>query len=257
MGLLRDSVRARDASRPSALTVVRRPANPTASHCSNRTLGYSVPPDVAALTGQPLTVVNIIVEGLTFILVLHPLAALFSFAALVPGVAALYTWSPHAWGIASLVISFLAAFTASISAAIDVTLVAIAKSRFDALDLGLNIAIDYGPAVWMTVAAAGLLWFEVVCASIVVCDCCGFGIEHEYVAPSSLQRLLIPTSGLDGRQGCTSMSRRSLTVRSDFDMTATRKLDLRSDGQCMCKVDSLALSRSRIHDYSCSYPHEG
>ncbi|KZV84363.1 hypothetical protein EXIGLDRAFT_776615 [Exidia glandulosa HHB12029] len=154
-------------------------ANPDAAHCSNRTVGYTVPEEVVALTGQPAAVVNVISEGLTFILVLHPLAAVFSLFALLPGVMALYTWSPHAWGIASLVLSFLAAFTASISAAIDVALVAIAKSRFEQLDLGLNIAIDYGPAVWMTVAAAGMLWIEVMCASVVVCDCFGFGIEHE------------------------------------------------------------------------------
>ncbi|EJD46969.1 hypothetical protein AURDEDRAFT_113583 [Auricularia subglabra TFB-10046 SS5] len=155
-------------------------ANPDAQRCSNNTLGYKMPDDILQLTGQPQAA-SIVVEALTFVLVLHPISAFLAFAALGPGVASLYTYAPHAWGVAALVISFLAAFLTSVSAAIDVALVAIAKSRLSALlqGLGLRIGIDYGPAVWMTVGAAGLLWLEVLFASIVVCDCCGFGIEHE------------------------------------------------------------------------------
>ncbi|KAH7098291.1 SUR7/PalI family-domain-containing protein [Auriculariales sp. MPI-PUGE-AT-0066] len=156
------------------------PAYKHMSQCSATQVGYVVPDEFLAATGLPKATTDIIVKGLTYVLVLHPLCALITAAALLPGVLTLCNFGAHAWGIVSLILTCLAAVLTTVSAAVDITLVSVAQNRLDALQAAFAIAIDFSNAVWMTVAAAVLLWIEVITASMVVCDCCGFGIEHEH-----------------------------------------------------------------------------
>ena len=124
----------------SDLTYLFSPAYKNMRSCSPVALGYVVPDDFLALTGQRETA-NFIVQGLTYALALHPVCAAFALLALLPGIASLCTFAPHAWGIAALVISFLGAILTSIAAAIDIALVAIAKNRLEAAGSGLTIVI--------------------------------------------------------------------------------------------------------------------
>lgn len=102
-----------------------------------------------------------VVEGLTYALVLNPIAAGFSALALL---AALF--ANTACGILASILALWAFIVTIVALGIDLGLFVTSKRRLD--DQGVASS-SYGPALWMVVAAAGAL----LLSSIFVCWTCG------------------------------------------------------------------------------------
>jgi hypothetical protein len=79
--------------------------------------------------------------------------------------------------------NIISAILSTIVAAIDLTIIIIARNKLAALEaapdnpaasLGLDVDIGFGPAPFMGLAAVFALWLAVVTGSILLCSCCGY-----------------------------------------------------------------------------------
>ncbi|KAI5115848.1 hypothetical protein M0805_006262 [Coniferiporia weirii] len=135
--------------------------------CSKPRLGYDVEPSILALTGQE-QLLEIVLKGLIVVLVLHPACAGLALLTLIP---TLFSYV-HAAAIIALVFTIVTALLTSLSAAIDIAVVAVAMSKVGEVTT-FQFAVQWGNAPWMCLAAAVLLWIVVVLQSVAVCGCCG------------------------------------------------------------------------------------
>jgi len=138
--------------------------------CSPPQLGYNISTTILEVTGQPALAQDAL-EGLTLILILHPVCAVLCFATLA---AALFArW--HGFAVLALVLSIVTSLVTSVSAAIDIAVVAVAMNEIGLA--GLQLEVGWGNAPWMTLAATILLWAAVIVLSAMVCGCCGVNRE--------------------------------------------------------------------------------
>ncbi|ORY56812.1 SUR7/PalI family-domain-containing protein [Leucosporidium creatinivorum] len=114
------------------------------SACSKSKLGYDLDAITTATDGQ---VSASIVHGLTYALVLNPIAAGFSFIALLFALC-----SNLALGIIASVLSGWAFLVTIIALALDLGLFVTARHRLN--DASDNINASFGNALWLVVAAA-------------------------------------------------------------------------------------------------------
>ncbi|KAH9944793.1 hypothetical protein B0H21DRAFT_779412 [Amylocystis lapponica] len=135
--------------------------------CSPPALGYTIPQQILDYTGET-SLIDGIVEGLTVLLVLHPVCAALAFVCMLTS---LFLES-HAAVVTSLVLSVLTVILACAVFAADVALVLVARIRIPQLS-AFAYNVDFGPAVWMVLAALILLWTGMVLLSVVACECCG------------------------------------------------------------------------------------
>ena len=90
--------------------------------------------------------------------------------ALIPSIFVRVKWAR----ILSLVITMIGAILSSVVFGIDVAIVNVARAGVTQyLGPSAEIAIFYGPEIWMSLAAVILLWIAVVSDSVVSCYCCG------------------------------------------------------------------------------------
>jgi len=135
-----------------------------AGYCSKSRLGYNVDNQVLSALGLN-NLDDFIAHGLTFVLVLHPIACGLAFLALV--FALMLARRPARLASAmALIFSVLAAIIATIAFAVDVALTTIAKNKVG--DITNNrLKVTYGAVPWMTLGAMVALWAATVAA------CCG------------------------------------------------------------------------------------
>jgi hypothetical protein len=126
-----------------------------AGRCSPKKLGYTFDSTLLDVTGLD-DLGNVIVHGLTLVLILHPIACVLTFIT--------FLVSLHAVARVHRVTSFIttgigifAAILTTIVFLIDVILVAVARSRIRNASDGA-ITITWGNAVWMTLGATIALW---------------------------------------------------------------------------------------------------
>ncbi|OCH86085.1 hypothetical protein OBBRIDRAFT_797529 [Obba rivulosa] len=141
--------------------------------CFGPQVGWTVPQDVLALTGMP-QLVDDVVEGLTVVLVLHPVCAALAFVCIFTS---LFLES-HNMAIASLVMSVLTMLLGATVFAADLALVLIAQIKIAALS-DFQYTVSWGPAPWMVMVAFVLCFIGMVLLSVVVCGCCGVGREYK------------------------------------------------------------------------------
>ncbi|CCO28049.1 hypothetical protein BN14_02041 [Rhizoctonia solani AG-1 IB] len=135
-----------------------------ASSCSRTRLGYDIDNQLLQLLGLD-DLNDIVSRGLTFVLVLHPIACGLAFLALLFALLLLFKPARLASAMA-LIFSVLAAIIATVAFAIDVALTTIARNKVrDATDG--NLRVTYGAVPWMTLGAMIALWAATVGA------CCG------------------------------------------------------------------------------------
>lgn len=135
-----------------------------AGYCSKSKLGYDIDSQVLDTLGLD-NLDDIISHGLTFVLVLHPIACGLAFLALLFALMLIFRPARLASAVA-LIFSVLAAIVATIAFAIDVALTTIARNKIgDATDG--NLKVTYGAVPWMTLGAMVALWAATVGA------CCG------------------------------------------------------------------------------------
>ncbi|KZT21052.1 hypothetical protein NEOLEDRAFT_1181981 [Neolentinus lepideus HHB14362 ss-1] len=141
--------------------------------CVGPQLGYRIDntttlgQDILLLTGYP-QIVDAILESLTVILVLHPVAAGLSF---IVAFTSLFLES-HAVSTLSLVIAIITALLGSLVFAIDLALVIVAMNEVKNITIG-TFTITFGNAVWMVLVGMVLTWAGVIALSARVCYCCG------------------------------------------------------------------------------------
>jgi hypothetical protein len=143
--------------------------NPNSETCFGPKLGYNVSSIIDLNeAGISQTIVNVIQTALSVVLVLHPLSAGLAFLSLL---FSLFLTS-HAFSILTLILTIINALVSTVSMAIDLALVLVARSRLPSLGT-FSIAIDFGNGVWMTVVGVILTWIGVILLSARACYCLG------------------------------------------------------------------------------------
>jgi len=148
---------------------------PTETSCSTPEIGYQLDPATAyALQLDDLT--DIVSNGLTAALVLHPVACVVTFGSFVVTLFALFrrrrhlkTYGierdcrSHSTAITTYAIVLPATLLTTAAFIIDAALVAIARNKLqDALDDSRSVQLTWDSAVWMTLVAALALWFALL-----------------------------------------------------------------------------------------------
>ncbi|KIP03724.1 hypothetical protein PHLGIDRAFT_227246 [Phlebiopsis gigantea 11061_1 CR5-6] len=141
--------------------------------CTAPRLGYDVPADVLTLLGFPQQVAQALLEGLTVLLVLHPVAAGVALAALPPALFLRHTFAT----VLALVVAVIGALVGSVVLAADIALVVVADHKLRQA-LGDLLSVSFGDAVWMIVAAVACSWLSVIFLSAIACRCCGIRRKH-------------------------------------------------------------------------------
>ncbi|EKM53369.1 uncharacterized protein PHACADRAFT_259697 [Phanerochaete carnosa HHB-10118-sp] len=141
--------------------------------CTAPRLGYDIPVDVLSLAGFPPQVSEDLLEGLKILLVLHPISAGLAFLALV---LAIFVRS-QTMTVLTLLVTIIMAIVGSVSLAADLALTIVASDKIHD-ELGNQLAVSFGNAVWMIVAAAALSWVAVIALSAIACRCCGIRRRH-------------------------------------------------------------------------------
>jgi len=151
--------------------------------CTSPRLGYVVDDSVLSLVGEP-QLLDIGLEALTFILVLHPICAVLCFISAVIS----FFSRIHGYAVLTLILTIITALVTSVSCAIDISIVAVAKNEVDAIT-EFQFEILWGNAPWMTLSATILLWLVVVLFSAIICGCCGVsrGLWIRYDIPEEMK----------------------------------------------------------------------
>ncbi|KAB5596468.1 hypothetical protein CTheo_105 [Ceratobasidium theobromae] len=142
-----------------------------AGYCSKTRLGYDLDSQLLNLLGLD-NLEEIFSRGLTFVLVLHPIACGLAFLALLFAFWLICRPARLASAMA-LVFSVLAAIIATIAFAVDIALTTVAKNKISSATDG-NLKITYGAVPWMTLGAMLALWAATVGA------CCGIFVGGKH-----------------------------------------------------------------------------
>ncbi|KAJ3555711.1 hypothetical protein NM688_g2424 [Phlebia brevispora] len=141
--------------------------------CTTPQLGYTIPPDILALSGYPTDVTDVVVKGLTVLLVLHPTVAGLSFLTLLM---ACFVRS-QCMTILALITGLLTAVVGSIVLAADLAIELVAGHRLKQ-EFGSLLQVTFGNATWMILAAVACSWIGLIFLSAIACYCCG--IRRKY-----------------------------------------------------------------------------
>ena len=136
--------------------------------CFGPKIGYTIPSNLINLTGLSSSVVQIVLQGLFVVLVLHPISAGLSFLTFVNS---LFLGS-HAVSIAALFFAIVTALLTTVIFVIDLVIVVVAKSKVGDITVA-HLAVDFGNAIWMVLVAVIVTWTAVVLLSARACYCCG------------------------------------------------------------------------------------
>jgi len=163
-----------------ATSVIDRPEN--FGECIGPQLGYTIPPNLIALTGLNPSIVDILLKALVVLLVLHPVAASLSFITFVHS---LFLGS-HGVSIMALLFAVITSLVSTVVFAIDLGLVLVAKSKVKDITVA-HFEVAWGNAVWMVLTATILTWAAVFLLSARACYCCGVR-RKDFTTPDSLEK---------------------------------------------------------------------
>jgi len=143
--------------------------------CYGPMLGYNIPSDLTTLAGVSPLLVQAVEQTLLVILVLHPVAAGFSFIGFIFS----FFLGPHRIAIFALVVTILAAIVGSVVLAIDLALVILVRNKI--IDqIPYHFQVIFGPGTWMVLAAVVMTWLAVILLSARACYCCGVRKHHDH-----------------------------------------------------------------------------
>jgi len=137
--------------------------------CFGPKIGYTIPTSIISLSGVSPSIVDVVLEGLYVILVLHLVAAGMSLVTLA---SSLFLAS-HKISILALVLSIATALVSTVVFAIDLAIVIVAKQNVSALGTELHFAAQWGNGPWLGLAALISTWLAVVALSARACYCFG------------------------------------------------------------------------------------
>ena len=136
--------------------------------CFGPQLGYTIPANVVSLIGLSPSVVQILLNALVVLLVLHPVAASLSFLTFINS----HFLGHHAVSIVALILAIITSLVSTAVFAVDLALVLVAKANVKNINIG-TFNILWGNAVWMVLVATLLTWIAVGLLSARACYCCG------------------------------------------------------------------------------------
>lgn len=145
----------------------------TPTECIGPQLGYTIDPLTIEVITKETDLADVILKGLTILLVLHPVAAGLSLLTLVPVTASCLVYHKLPW-ILSLVLSVPNAIVSTIVFAADLALVIVARSKIKD-ESAIHVSIDFGNGVWMALVSTIFTWMAMILLSARVCRCFGFG----------------------------------------------------------------------------------
>jgi len=147
------------------------------TECVGPQLGYTLNSQTIEVITNQTELVDIILKGLTILLVLHPIAAGLALLTLMPVAASCLVYHKLPW-ILSLVLSVPTAIVSTVVFAADLALVIVARNK--ATDYSaIHLSIDFGNGVWMVLVSTLFTWIAMVLLSARVCRCFGFGRKQE------------------------------------------------------------------------------
>jgi hypothetical protein len=138
------------------------------AQCIGPTLDFTVPPSIADLVGVPPTVLSAVSSALFVVLVLHPIVTGLSFLNFITA----WFVSSHAFAIFALVVSIVNALAGTVTLAIDLAIVLVARAQLEELN-NLDFELVIGNGLWMMVAALACIWIAVIVISSRACLCFG------------------------------------------------------------------------------------
>ncbi|KAE9400680.1 hypothetical protein BT96DRAFT_1018683 [Gymnopus androsaceus JB14] len=138
--------------------------------CYGPKLGYAnvIPTSLLSEIGLTQTEVDGVLEGLLGVLILHIIAAGFSFVSLFTSL----FLASHGMTIFSLVLTIITALLSTIVFVVDAVIVGVAKSHIPTLT-GNGLAVNVGNAVWLVLGALIASWLGIIFLSARACYCCG------------------------------------------------------------------------------------
>ncbi|KAI0050823.1 hypothetical protein FA95DRAFT_1555321 [Auriscalpium vulgare] len=145
--------------------------------CVGPQLGYDIDPTILAQLTDETTGANVILKGLTVLLVLHPVAAALALLAFIPVFLSCCYFHTAPW-VLSLIAAVATSIIGSVVLAADLALVIVARDKLKDVTLA-HLTVGWGNAVWMIVVAVALSWLSVVVLSARVCRCCGYGRKYD------------------------------------------------------------------------------
>jgi hypothetical protein len=141
--------------------------------CIGPQLGYTIDPVFIKTVTNEQDLANLVLKGITVLLVLHPIAAGLAFLTLLPVIASCCVYHAAPW-IISLVLSVATAIVSTIVFATDVALVIVARHKLKQ-DSTLDITLSFGNGVWLVLVGMIFTWIAMLLLSARICDCCGLG----------------------------------------------------------------------------------
>ncbi|KAG8874128.1 hypothetical protein FRB97_006118 [Tulasnella sp. 331] len=118
-------------------------------------------------------IANVLLKGITYTLLLQPISCILAFFVFIPVMAQVFHPAvPLSIDIICLLLSILAALIETIDFVIVIVIVKVAQSRLS-VATDNQFVLNWGPAVWMTLAATVCLWLGMIGISALTCGCCG------------------------------------------------------------------------------------
>ncbi|KAI0034861.1 SUR7/PalI family-domain-containing protein [Vararia minispora EC-137] len=141
--------------------------------CEGPELGYTLNSELfRIILGINNSNVELILRGLTILLILHPVAAGLALLTALPVYLSCCIFHNTPWIIA-LIFSVVTAILTTIVFAADLALVLVSRNRLSQIS-EVSLAINFGPGVWMVLAGMVCTWIALVLLSAKVCRCCGY-----------------------------------------------------------------------------------
>ncbi|KAH6914026.1 SUR7/PalI family-domain-containing protein [Coprinopsis sp. MPI-PUGE-AT-0042] len=146
--------------------------------CLGPQLGYTAPRELLQLLQYPPEIADSIKRNLTITLILHPISTVLAFLTMLFSL----RLATHGWATFVLVVAAVAGITSIVALAVDIALVVSVRNHasFTRGQQGNALQVDFGNAVWMTLAAVGLVWTSVILVAARVCYCCGIGQHDDF-----------------------------------------------------------------------------
>jgi SUR7/PalI family len=139
-------------------------------NCLGPQLGYTIDPETIRVVTDEPDLANLILKGITVLLVLHPVAAGLAFLTLLPVIASCCVYHFAPW-IISLVLSVATGLVSTIVFAADLTLVIVARHKIKR-DSAVHVTLSFGNGVWMVLVGMIFTWIAMILLSARVCGCC-------------------------------------------------------------------------------------
>jgi hypothetical protein len=130
--------------------------------------------------GAPPAVLSAVSSVLFVVLALHPVVAGLSFLNFIT---AWFIFS-HPFAIFALVVSIVNALTGTVTLAIDLVIVLVARAQLEKLN-NLDFELVIGNGLWMMVAALVCVWLAVIVISSRACLCFGYSHHHTHHSSDS------------------------------------------------------------------------